>query len=620
MTGSESASGGGTIHGEVLASARRHGAREFQRRRRGGEAHSYADVARDVERGARGLRALGLRPGDRVALVAENCPRWLHADLAVLAAGAIDVPRGVTAGEREVEAIARHSGARIAILENAAALRKYGPALAGIERMVLLEGDPPQGAIATRWEEVLAAGDAADDDRPLPAVSPDDVATLVYTSGTTGNPKGVTLLHRNVVADMQGLTDVLHVTPGDVFLSLLPTWHMYERTVEYFAASRGAVLAYTDLKSLRRDLVEERPHFMASVPRVWEKLHDGIVDALAKRPAAVRALAKASVRGSLAYTENLRALQRRTAESVDRAPNLLRHGPALALAPLHALARALVHRRVHALLGGRLRAAISGGAALPPYVDRFLDAAGIHVLVGYGLTETAPVVAVRRVERNVLGTIGVPLAGTECRIVDPVTGRVGPPDVPGVLHVRGPQVMRGYWEDPEATARVLDSEGWFDTGDLCRLTSRRDIVFCGRAKDTIVLAGGENVEPEPLEQAALASPLVDQIVVVGQDRKTLGALVWPDADAARAALGAAAVTPEAVLRAVRAELDARVGPRAGFRPWERLQQVALLPEPLSPEQGTMTATLKTRRVEVGRRYAGLIEGMYGGAGREPVRE
>jgi long-chain acyl-CoA synthetase len=603
-----------TVHGVVLDAARRTPDEVSQAVPGTGEEVRYGELAQRVRAVAHGLAALGLSKGDRVGLVAENSPRWLHADLGVLAAGGVDVPRGCAAPPAEVAAVLSHAGCRMAFVEDVAALERFRAPLDGVERVVVLHGGPTGDGRVLSLERLLELGARAAG--PLPEVAPDDVATLVYTSGTTGDPKGVTLLHRNVTSNVRALEDVLPVRVGEVFLSVLPTWHMYERTVGYFALSRGARVAYTDLRRLRHDLATVRPHYLPSVPRIWERVHDAVVGALAQEPPVRRALAKGLLAASLARTRARRALARLTADAVDRPLGVLEVARAAVVVaatwPLDALAARVLHRRVREATGGRLVAAVSGGAALPPHVDLFFAAAGVTLLVGYGLTETSPVVAVRRFRRNVLGTIGTPLASTELRVVDPESGEPLPTGATGVLQVRGPQVMEGYWRNPEATAGVLRPDGWFDTGDLCRLTTRSDVVFCGRAKDTIVLLGGENVEPEPLEQAALASPVLEQVVLVGQDRKTLGALVWPNRDAVLQALGGVEPEPGAVLGLVRTELDRRLGPAGGFRAWERVQHVALLPEALSYENGLLTGTLKVRRRAVAERHAKLVDALFGG--------
>jgi long-chain acyl-CoA synthetase len=250
-------------------------------------------------------------------------------------------------------------------------------------------------------------------------------------------------------------------------------------------------------------------------------------------------------------------------------------------------------------------------------VDRFFRTIGVGVLVGYGLTETSPVLTVRRERRNVLGTIGRAIPAVELEIRDPVTGRALGPGEVGVVFTRGPHVMRGYHRDPELTARAIDGRGWFDTGDLGMLTEDGDLCFRGRAKETIVLAGGENVEPSRVEEAIAPSPLVEQVIVVGQDRKTLAALVLPRLDEVRRRLGLpesvtqaeVAARPDAVAL-VRAEVASRTRSGAGLRPFEAVARVALLPEPLSVDNGCMTATLKPKRHEVVRRFGALVEEAY----------
>lgn len=583
----------GTIHGDLLAAAGRWGRRPFQRADGGRVAVNFEDFRGSVLGVAGGLAALGMRPGDRVALVAENEPRWLAADVGVLAAGGIVVPRGAGASTREVAAIVRHSGCRFAFVQDAATYARHADALreSGVEGVALLGGS---AAGALRWEDLQSRGRGGG----LPDVSPDAVATIVYTSGTTGEPKGVTLRHRNVTANVHALHDVLPVAAGHVFLALLPTWHMYERTVEYYAALRGAVLAYTDLRRLRDDLVAERPHVVVAVPRVWQKVHDAALLRIEGLAPPVRAAARAALRASLAFTRSRLALAGRLAETVDAGLGArLAWTGGLLLAPLHVAASVLVHRRIRAATGGRLVAAVSGGALLPPHVDLMLAAAGMPLLVGYGLTETSPVVAVRRLGRNVIGTIGTPLARTEVRVAAE-QGADGAP----TLRVRGPQVMAGYWRDDEATRRVLDADGWFDTGDVIRMTGRGDLAFCGRAKDTIVLIGGENVEPEPLEQAIAACPWIEQAVVLGQDQKALGALVWP----------AKGSPLEGDLAATAREVRSRTGAAAGFHPWETIHRVRLLPGPLTVEDGTLTATLKVRRRTVLERHSDLVRDLFHG--------
>jgi len=396
---------------------------------------------------------------------------------------------------------------------------------------------------------------------------PEDIAVILYTSGTTGTPKGVVLEHRNIAHNLRVLPPLVDIRAGDVWVSVLPPWHSFEMTVQLAAFSLGCCTVYSDKRRLRDDLRAYRPHFFASVPRVWESVREGALKAIREKGPLARALFRAAL-----FASRLR----------------LRGNPLLL--PLDLLGRKLFYGKIRAATGGRLKCAISGGGYLPLEVDEFFAAAGVRLLVGYGLTETAPVVALRRPEANVLGTIGRPVPETEVR--------VGPT---GTLLVRGPQVMRGYYRDEALTRRVLDSSGWFDTGDLGRMTPEGDLVFVGRAKDTIVLSGGENVEPEPIENRLRQSPLIEQIMLVGQDRKTLGALVVPREEAA---------TDPCLEERLRELFRQRTGPAAGQPPWETVARFVVLREPFTPENGLLTATLKMRRHLIAERYRDAIEGLY----------
>ncbi|MGH7162667.1 MAG: AMP-dependent synthetase/ligase, partial [Planctomycetota bacterium] len=399
------------------------------------------------------------------------------------------------------------------------------------------------------------------------ARAPEDVAVILYTSGTTGRPKGVVLEHRNIAHNLRVLPPLVDIRAGDVWVSLLPSWHTFEQTVELCGFSVGCLTVYSDKRRLRDDLRAHRPHYFASVPRIWETIKENAVAAVEERGSVIRALFRASLWGSRAW----------------------RRGNPLG-APLHAVGRKLFYGKIAAATGGRLKCAVSGGGYLPWHVDEFFDLAGIRLLVGYGLTETAPVVALRRMEDNVLGTIGRAVPETEIRV-----------SPEGTIQVRGPQVMRGYYKDEELTRQVLSPDGWFDTGDLGRMTGKGDIVFVGRKKETIVLSGGENVEPEPIEDRIRESPLVEQVIVVGQDRKTLAALVLPKESAAR--------LPDLEAR-LREELRRRTGPPGGFRAFEAVTRFALLREPFTHENGLLTATLKMRRNVIAERHRELIDGLY----------
>ena len=579
---------------------------------------SFRQLHQRIEQAAAGFAALGIRSGDVVALFSENSPRWLLADQGLMRLGAADAVRGSGAPIEELRYIAADSGAVALVLESPELLQQLnlnGPLLARLRCVVLLQGEAPAvlpGLTCVGWEELMARGAAAPAP-PMPEGGEQRLATVLYTSGTTGEPKGVPLSHANLLHQLRHLGVAVAPNPGDRVLSVLPIWHAYERSAEYFLLSCGCAQTYTTLKQLRPDLQRVRPHYLISVPRLWEALLGGFEDALAAMPASRQRL----LRSALALSR-FHGVSRRTAADRTLAPEpmprrITAAAAALLSWPLHRLASAVLWPKVRQqLIGGRLRTAISGGGALAIHVDGFFEAIGIELLVGYGLTETSPVLTCRRRWNNRRGSSGQPLPGTAIRIVDPESGALLAVGQRGRVLARGPQVMAGYLGKPEASAKVLDAEGWFDTGDLGQLLADGTLVLTGRAKDTIVLSSGENIEPGPLEECLVACSLVEQVMLVGQDRKALGALVVPkpEALAAYAQEQGLAVGDAALLKALTGRLNRRLQGRPGARPDERLAGVALV-EPFTLDNGLLTQTLKQKRDRIAARDAAAIEAIYG---------
>ena len=476
-------------------------------------------------------------------------------------------------------------------------------------------------AVVERGARRRAKGDGALEDRGA-AVRRDDLATIIYTSGTTGEPKGVQLTHGNLMHQVNVIADVVTFTPEDRFLSLLPPWHSFERAAEYVAIAYGCSTAYTTVKDLPADLLLERPTYMASVPRIWESIYDKVVAAVAKEGRRKSALFRRLVAIAESYKRRDRiargAEPRYTVEGyfAEKATRAMARLHAMALAPLYRFAD---HKfaPIRAKTGGCLKGAISGGGALPAHVDRFFDAVGLQILEGYGLTETAPVIAVRIPGQVKLGTVGPVIPGTQVKIVGP-GGESLAPGESGVIYVRGPQVMRGYYKRPEATAAVLSRDGWFNTGDLGRLTLTGELAITGRAKDTIVLLGGENVEPKPVEKALSESPYVGQVMVVGQDQKVLGALIVPNEEQVMGycrdagldcATYAEALIHDEIRSLLACEIRRLVSAERGFKAYERVRRFALLPEPFSVGR-ELTHTLKMRRNVIAEIYSGEIAAMF----------
>ncbi len=584
---------------------------------------SYHELSDRIDHAAAALGQLGLGPGEVVALFAENGPRWLIADQAIMRCGASDAVRGATAPVEELRYILDDSAAVGLVVESVALLQRLALSAEQQQRLrfvVVLQDAPgaltPAAAGSTRawlsWDDLLARGAGAPPPPGAAASGTSSLATILYTSGTTGQPKGVPLSHANLLHQLRTLGVAVNPQPGDRVLSVLPIWHAYERSAEYFLFSCGCQQTYTTLKQLRNDLQAVRPHYLISVPRLWEALLSGFSDALVAMPSARQRLISAALANSRAW-----CLARRRALDLTLAPEsaasrLAAAATVLLRWPAHALSARLIWPKVRGqLVGGRLRTAISGGGALAMHVDGFFEAIGIELLVGYGLTETSPVLSCRRRWCNRRGSSGQPLPGTAIRIVDPEGRTTLAVGERGLVLVKGPQVMAGYLGKPEATARVLDADGWFDTGDLGCLLADGSLVLTGRAKDTIVLSSGENIEPGPLEDCLAAVELVEQVMVVGQDRKALGALVVPRPEpmAAFAAAQGLPLHDPAVLKALTGQLNRRLQDRAGARPDERLAGVALV-DPFTIDNGLLTQTLKQRRDRIAARDAAAIDAIY----------
>jgi long-chain acyl-CoA synthetase len=593
---------------------------------------TFAQLDDSVRDFAAGLVDLGVAAGEHVGLIADNCLLWIISDLAILQVGAADVPRGSDSTADELAYILAHADVRVAVLENGEQLAKIDARRDRLPHLttciVMDEGFTETSKHVLRFDAVVERGAArrAKGDRSVEqraaAVRRDDLATIIYTSGTTGEPKGVQLTHGNLLHQVNVVPDIIAFTPEDRFLSLLPPWHSFERAAEYVAIAYGCSTAYTTVKDVAADLLLERPTYMASVPRIWESIYDKVLAAVAKEGRRKAALFRRLVATAEAYkrldriargAEPRYRVEGYFAEKITRAVARFRTA---ALAPLYRFAN---HKfaPIRAKTGGCLKGAISGGGALPDHVDRFFDAVGLEILEGYGLTETAPVLAVRRPGQVKLGTVGPVIPGTQVKIVGPA-GESLDPGESGVIYVRGPQVMHGYYKRPDATGEVLSKDGWLNTGDLGRLTLTGELAITGRAKDTIVLLGGENVEPKPVEKALSESPYVGQVIVVGQDQKVLGALVVPNEEQVMAYCQEAglpcgtyqeALVHDEIRSLLACEIRRLVSAERGFKPYERVRRFALLEEPFSVGR-ELTHTLKMRRNVIVEIYAEEIAAMF----------
>ena len=597
---------------------------------------TYEELAQKIEQIAIGLQVLGVKPQEKIALFADNSPRWLIADQGIIAAGAVNVVRSSTAETQELSYIFQDSDSVALVVENQKTLEKLSDNLqeSNLKFVVLLSDEEitNNNSLSCKilnFTQLLELSH----DRSLAPVSQDSntLATLIYTSGTTGKPKGAMLSHGNLLHQVKNLHAIIKCDPGDRVLSILPSWHAYERSGEYFLLAQGCTMYYTNLRSLKADLKKYQPHYMIGVPRLWESLYEGVQKQFREQPANKQKLVNTFFNASEEYIKARRIARGLSLDNLTPSigEKAIATAKAALLAPIHAIGDKIVYQKVRDAVGGEVRSFISGGGSLAKHLDDFYEITSIPVLVGYGLTETSPVTNARRLERNFRQTAGQPIAETEIKIVDPNTKETLPQGQTGLVLIRGTQVMQGYYKKPEATAKAIDNEGWFDSGDLGWLTKDNDLVLTGRAKDTIVLTNGENIEPQPIEDACIRSAYIDQIVLVGQDKRSLGALIvpnlealqqWidsqkldlslPDANSSLDEIANSDLYKKPIQDLYRKELSREVQNRPGYRPDDRIGDFRFVTEPFSKENGLMTQTMKIKRPQVRAKYQPQIDEMY----------
>ncbi|MFK8186107.1 MAG: long-chain fatty acid--CoA ligase [Phormidesmis sp.] len=584
--------------------------------------YTYTELASAIQQFATGLQVLGVSPKEKIALFSENRPRWMVADQGIMTVGAIDAVRGANADTAELMFILEHSDSIGLVVQDVTTLSKLGSELARLNlRFVILLTDEAAeldadlgGAKLMNFTELMALGASASL-RPAP-ISRDDVATLMYTSGTSGMPKGVMLSQRNLLSQIKGASSVVNVGPEQKVMSILPIWHSYERSFEYFTLSQGVTQIYTNIRAVKKDLKAHSPQYMVAVPRLWESIYEGVQKQFRDQPESKQKLVNFFVTRSQEYIQARRILEGLNLDQLESSAGQ-KLGAMLKLLylwPIHQLGDRMVYAKVRQALGGQVDYLVSGGGSIADYLEDFYELAGIQILGGYGLTETSPITHVRRPWRNLRGADGQPVPGTETLIVNLETRQPVPNGTPGLVLLRGPQIMQGYYKNEAATTKAIDSEGWFDTGDLGQVTDAGDLIITGRAKDTIVLTNGENIEPTPIENACLRSPYVDQIMLVGQDQKSLGALIVPNMEALEkwaASKGSAVdLTSADVQSLFKKELKREVSNRPGYRADDQIKTFALLEDPFTVENGLLTQTLKVKRNKVSDRYSDTINRLF----------
>lgn len=554
---------------------------------------SYAELYGRVRDFAAGLKGLGVGRGSRVALMAENRPKWPIADLAIQSLGAATVPIYPTLEPEQVAHILDDSGAQVFIVKDGESLgrvREVREEVRGLCVIVMQDSFETEEGDVRRFRDVERAGaenPASGWEEGWRFLGRDDVATVIYTSGTTGLPKGAVLTHGNILSNLEGVLEALPVYEDDVFLSFLPLSHVFERTCgQFYALSVGATIYYAEsVEKVPENLREIKPTVVPSVPRLYEKMYDRVRTTISEAPRLRRKLFDAAINaGKRKY-------------AIERGGG----GVGRALGLQLKLYDRLVFRKLREAVGGRVRFFVSGGAKLNAEVGEFFYAAGVRVMEGYGLTETSPVISCNRLERPRFGTVGLPLSNLEVRLSEERE-----------VLVRGPSVMRGYLDNEEANAESFTEDGYFKTGDIGEFDEAGYLKITDRAKNLIVLSTGKNVAPQPIETALVATQHISQSVVLGDGRKYVSALIVPDYEAVRRSLDTdipdeRLCEEERVRSLVEKDVEAAT---KGFADYERPKRFAILPREFSQEEGELTPTLKVKLRVVREHYAEVIERLY----------
>lgn len=577
--------------------------------------YSYKQVYDKVVEMACTLQEIGIKRGDRIALISDNRREWLVADMALLSLGAADVPRGCDSMGTEIRFIISFVECRIGFFETGRQLAKVlekREDIPTLEMAILFEEASQEvlelaaasGIKVVNYVDLEARGEKASDaqraaiEHEMDITDGDDVATIIFTSGTTGVPKGVMLTHDNFLAQVEWARSVLTTTEdGELWFSVLPVWHSFERAFQYFVIGLNSGLVYSKMAAniMLADMAAVRPHGMIGVPRLWESLAQSIFRNVRKEGGLNYLLfnffvgvgkrfywAKTHVRGLVVQVH-------RRSRFLDFCVGII---PYILLAPLYGLGNILVYRKIRDKLGGRIGCAISGGGTLQYDIDMFYHAIGFNLLEGYGITEAAPILSIRWPTKARSGCVGQVYPSAQIKIVAEEHGRIVsseplPPGKRGLVLARGRQIMKGYYKRPDLTAQVIDQDGWLNTGDLGMLTYDNEIKITGRAKDTIVLLGGENIEPQVLEAALRGSPYIEMAVVLGQDKKYLGALIVPIRDAIISYAQEHGLPTDDyerlledhhIMDLIRNEIDSKICDTEGFRICERIYRFALLKE------------------------------------------
>jgi len=560
---------------------------------------SYGELSNNVEGFAAGLASLGVKREDNVAIISENRPEWVYADLAILGLGAVDVPLYPILTADTIEFILNNSESIGIIVSNKFQLNKVMKVrdkCKSLKFIIVFNEMETQDKNVFTYNQIVAMGDEYKKEHPnhlweaINNVHEDDLATIIYTSGTTGEPKGVMLTHKNICSNVKGAHESYNIGETDSFLSFLPLCHIFERMAGYYTAiSGGSMIAYAEgIEKIAQNLLEIKPTLMTAVPRLFERMYSKIHKNVEKQPEKKQKIFNWAVGVGREYMAAVKA-----SESIP-----------ITLSVKKKLADKLVLTKLKNITGGNLRFIISGGAALARELGEFFDSIGIKILEGYGLTESSPVIAANREFNYKFGTVGNLFPGVEVKIAKD-----------GEILAYGPNIMRGYYKNKKETDATI-KDGWLHTGDIGVFDAQGFLLITDRKKHLFKTTGGKYVAPAPIENMFLASKYIEQFVLIGDRRMFLSALIVPDFEALKEYADANRIEYKnekdlVQLKQINELLDRELGVfQKNLANFERVRKFTLLEKPFTIEDGELTPKLSVKRKVIEERYGHLIEDMY----------
>lgn len=609
---------------------------------------TYKDFVNSMLDFSAGLLAIGEKEYSNIGLICDNRKEWLVCSMGIMATKSRDIPRGSEATVKDLSYILSFAECKTVVTENKILFNRILECkneLPALQNIIIinpsdtdLSNPKATGLNIFSYDEILSKGSNFRQNNPnkiediMLSGTEEDSATIIFTSGTTGTPKGVELTHKNFLCQVEDISKRLPLKQGNKALCMLPVWHVYERELEYFLLYVGVALCYSKpaISMLLADMKKVSPQFMATVPRIWDGIYNAIYKNIksTKKGAGIFFSIFTWAATSLKSLRNIiynRCKYFRKRTIFYHIFSKFLYIPVIFLYPLRWLGDMFYFQRVRNMLGGKFQIGMSGGGSLPLKLDKFFNSIGIRLVEGYGLTETAPICCIRNAKRPILGTIGKIMPYCQAKVVHR-NGIECKPGEKGVLYIKGPNVMKGYYKQPELTAEVISEGEWFNTGDLVIKTYNGEIIVKGRQKDTIVLRSGENVEPLPIEDKLSESIYISQAVVVGQDENCLGALIIPDLDnisqfAKQQNINFSdkkqLLKDEEIKKLIYKEMERLINTKNGFKPFEKVGKFVFLDKPfevgveLSPKQGII-------RYKINELYKAKISLMYADSGLQAM--